>query len=99
MDTEKLYMETERGSAPIDPATIKKYRLEKGMLSPFSRCRIVGVHGDFPGETTAQKIQTYEVKGNNPEKDGGGAQQNGGVTLTTSEIIDLAHGEDSSTGQ
>ena len=96
--TEELFMETNQGNIPIEPETVKKFHLEKGTLSPFSRRRIVDRHGDFPAETEAQKDQTNTVKGEKHQKDDE-ERQNGGVMLTTSEIIDLAHGEDSSTGQ
>jgi hypothetical protein len=93
---EELFLETKNGNIAIDPQVVKKFNLEKGTLSPFTRNRIVGKHGEYPSETSAEKDPKNNVKTQKPEDEPDG-EQNGGVVLTTSEIIDFAQGTDSST--
>lgn len=89
---ENLYIETKNGRTPIDPELVKKFNLEKGSLTPFTRSPIVGENGDFPPETATEK----DPKNSGlklPEPD---AQES--VMLETSEVIDFAQGTDSHTG-
>ena len=93
---EKLYIETKNGNVPIDPEIAKKFNLEKGTLSPFTRSRIVGKDGEFSKETASNKAaQNHD----HPPKSDDGVAETENVKFSTSEIIDLAHGEDSPTGQ
>jgi hypothetical protein len=88
---EELFIETKDGNIPIDPAIVKRFNLEKGTWSPFTRSRIVGKNGEFPEEKDS-KNNGKNIKA----EDTAAETQNGGVVLTTSEVIDFAHGEDSS---
>ena len=89
---EELYLETKNGNIPIDPKVIETFNLEKGTLSPFTRSRIVGKNGEYPKETKAEKDPKNNATTQKPED---GIVETENVTFSTSEIIDLAHGEDS----
>jgi len=88
---ERLYIETDSGRLPIDPAVAERLKLEKGTFSPFTNKRIVGEKGDFPERR--------------PAKNGDGAlkldenkfEPTENIQFTTAEILDLALGTDSST--
>jgi hypothetical protein len=89
---EDLYLKTEKGDAQIEPGVVRKYNLEKGLYSPFTHQRLVNQNGEFPAELKAEK---------DPKNTGGkdlGDEKEGGVMMSTSEIIDFAQGADSSTG-
>ena len=45
---ENLYIETLNGNIRIPRDIVESQGLEKGMLTPFTRFRIVGENGDFP---------------------------------------------------
>ncbi len=87
---EPLYLETAAGLVPLDADLAAKYHLKKGMISPFSGARIVGPNGDFSREETAAVARPAAGTDREP-----GAEIQPGVMLTTSEILDFAHGEDS----
>lgn len=91
---EKLYLETKNGLVPLAPATVAKYHLQKGTRSPFTGGRIVGEGGDF---TRPPALQGERPPASSFQTGGVGAAERADVVLTTSEIIDFAHGEDSST--
>lgn len=81
---EELYIETTSGKIPLENAVIKKYRLHPGMLSPFTRSRIIGKNGEFPVNENRKYMGT-NIDG--PEND---------AILTQSEILDFTQGADSS---
>ena len=83
---EELFVETENGRFPIDAEIIKKYHLKKGTLSPFTRMSITGTGGQV-----TEKQQKSENKG----KEDVSMEKDGGVMLTTSEILDFSEGSDS----
>lgn len=83
---EELYIQTKSAFMPISSELIKKYSLEKGMISPFSNLRIVGKNGEFPKRNTDEKIN-------------GEIEQTENVILTNSEILDFANAADSTNGQ
>lgn len=91
---EKLYLETQNGLVPLAPAMVAKYHLQQGTRSPFTGGRIVGEGGDFTRKAAPQAGRPPV----SPEKPGGiRAADEPDVVLTTSEIIDFVHGEDSTT--
>lgn len=91
---EELFIETKNGKERIDPGLVQKLNLEKGSLSPFTRSRIVGKNGEFPYETATERDPKNNGRTQKPED---GIVETENVTFSTSEIIDLAHGEDSKT--
>jgi hypothetical protein len=93
---DKLLLETDNGNVPIDPKVAKKMNLEKGSLSPFTRERILGKNGDFPPETAMEKDPKNSGKVESPAEND---IKDGGVMLTSSEVIDFAQGADSTDGQ
>lgn len=88
---ENLYIETQDGRKSIDPKVIEKYKLEKGLISPFSRKPITGKFGEYPSETSIEK---------DPRNNGGNDIQDDGenVMFSTSEVLDFAQATDSPTG-
>ncbi len=92
---EELFLETENGIIPIDPEIVRKYRLEKGSRSPFSRSRIVGRNGEYP-DRAAQSGTKAQWLDEQPEHDI--EDIDNGILFSTSEILDLAQGVDSGTG-
>lgn len=84
---ENLFIKTGTGNIPLPQKIIQKYKLEKGMVSPFSGCPIVGANNDFPSRTYAAKNSKEDTMRADTED----------VTLSTSEIIDFAEGMDSHT--
>jgi hypothetical protein len=91
---EDLYLETVKGNLPIDPLIIEKYSLEKGTISPFTHSRIVGKHGEFYLEPRNKERVSQEI----PDEgfpDDGIDQMDHGFELSTSEMIDIAQGVDS----
>lgn len=88
-----LYIETKNGAVPIDKNIEKKYKLEKGTMTPFTDERILGAGGDF----TKEKHDDEAMKnlGNVRKEDG--VEPEDGIMLTTSEIIDFTQGTDSYT--
>jgi hypothetical protein len=92
-DGKRLYIRTETGVAPIDPALAEKYGLKAGMRAPFSDGVVVSM-GETPepaGKGGKERIDT--VKGELVND--GISQLDNGMTLQTSEMIDIARAEDS----
>lgn len=83
---EELYLETQNGNILLSPELIKKYSLEKGMISPFSNFRIIGKNGEFPKRDKGEKIN-------------GNIEETENVMLTQSEILDFANAVDSTNGE
>ena len=94
---EELYIETINGNIPIDMEIIKKFKLEKGTYSPFTHSRIIGKNGEFPIESSDEEDIKSGGKpaGQNDDK----SELENDLLFSTSEIIDLARGEDSTAGQ
>ena len=88
-------METKAGPVPISAQMVAKYHLQKGTHAPFSGGRIVGEGGDFTRKPVKKTDRPPLPAASQTD---GGAEIQPGVILTTSEILDFAHGEDSSTG-
>lgn len=88
-----LYLETKNGVVPIDENIEKKYKLEKGTMSPFTDERILGENGDF----TKEKHKDDKMKNLGNVKKEDGVEPEDGIMLTTSEIIDFTQGSDSYT--
>lgn len=87
---EQLYIETEKGNIPIDNEITQKYNLQKGDKSPFTRQRIVDKFGD----ATAPKPPEEEHDLSNQEDEIEDLEN--GFQLSTSEMLDIAAGVDSS---
>lgn len=83
---EELYIQTVNGNIPINSELVKKYGLEKGMISAFSNFKIVGKGGEFPSRCKNQKIN-------------GEIEEAENVILTQSEILDFANAADSTNGE
>lgn len=85
---ENLYLETKNGNVPIDPTMVEKYHLKKGVKSPFTNNRIVDKDGDYQVDiATTKKLNSYP--------DNEIAEMEYGLSLSTSEMIDIAAGVDS----
>lgn len=92
---EELFIETQKGNMPIEEREIEKLNLKMGTLSPFTRSRIVGKNGEYP-ILTAEKEEKSDNLGLHKHEDGT-VEIEDGVLFTTSEMIDLSQGVDSST--
>jgi len=90
---EEVYIETPNGKYPIEKNIIEKYNLTKGMLSPFSRYRLVDKTGDFSKPDTKDKGYIRYVP--DEGKEDGLAELDNGILLSTSEMIDISQGADS----
>jgi len=90
----KLDIETKNGNIPIDQKIVNKYNLEKGTKSPFTGNRIVGINGEYPLE----KPKENDVSKLDPDNGDGIAEMDGGLMLSTSEIIDFSEATDSTNG-
>jgi hypothetical protein len=93
----KLFLQTRDGNVQIDPAFVEKYNLKAGDLSPFSRELIVDENGKVPTEKEAKgsiKNVLGEESTGELVNDGISVLGNG-VTMSTSEIIDISQGVDS----
>jgi hypothetical protein len=84
----ELYLETKNGNVPIDQAIIEKYNLKKGTMSPFTNSRIVDKDGEFYVDQPTTKKLSYQP-------DDGIAEMDHGLSLSTSEMLDIAAGVDS----
>lgn len=91
-----LFLKTKNGNEPIAPEIVMKYNLQLGSKSPFTRQLIVDKNGLYPEEKIEKKINRNNATMQKPEED---PSENENVKFSTSEIIDLAHGEDSPGGQ
>jgi len=89
---ENLFIETKSGNIPIDKEFIEKNNLKKGMISPFTRNRIVGENNDFPSRSSMMKDSKNGLLNEDPE-------DTENVMLSTSEILDFSQGEDSHSDQ
>lgn len=89
---EQLYLETENGTVLIDSKLVKKYHLNAGTYSPFTRQRIIGTRGSF--ELKGQELIDIDVPEEGYHDDGVDLMQNG-FQMSTSEILDFAEGTDS----
>ena len=74
----------------IDNELVKKYDLSKGTLSPFTRSPIVNEYGEYYKE----KSENEEIPDLSNPDDGVDEMENG-LSLSTSEILDIAQGVDS----
>ncbi len=92
---EELYLRTQNGNVPIDPEIIEKYHLKKGTMSPFTGCPIVDKNGEFAVEKPVAK-NTLE-QGLYESSDDSIVELENGIMLSTSEMIDIAEGTDSTT--
>ena len=91
---EELYLETNNGNILIDQNIAKKLNLKKGTMSPFTNNRIVGKNGEYISETVTDKdTEKHGLDG----KEDGIVEMEDGFMVSTSEIIDISHGTDSST--
>lgn len=93
---EDLFLVTRHGIVKLDPAMVEKYHLESGTMSPFSRCRITDKEGTVKAqdEINEDAFGSEEIKGELVND--GIAQLDNGMTLSHSEMIDIAQGTDSS---
>ncbi|MPM94333.1 hypothetical protein SDC9_141479 [bioreactor metagenome] len=89
---DELYIKNENSKIPVDPKIIKKYHIKKGALSPFTNSRIVDSRGSDSPDDSANKAVERDLE-QKPED--GVSDLEGGVMLTTSEILDFAQGADS----
>jgi len=89
---EDLYLETENGNIPIDQEVIEKYNLKKGSFSPFTHKRIIDKNGDYILEKQPTEYATLDGNQDDPEFH----EMENGFMLSTSEMIDIAEGVDSS---
>jgi hypothetical protein len=79
---EALFLKTPQGLLPLSPEQCEKYKLEKGMYSPFNRFPVVDRQGDF-----SQKKRHPNLPLKEPKRDS--------RIFTTAETLDIAAGEDS----
>lgn len=89
----ELFLETKSGSIPIDSAIVERNHLKKGTLSPFTGNRIVGKNGDFQLEVPIENNSPLNSLKN---QDDGIDEMENGLALSTSEMLDIAAGVDSS---
>lgn len=97
-EAKQLYLKTENGIMPIDPAIAEKYNLKAGTASPFSRGLIIDMD-ETPAESEPVKPKAEgkdETKGELVND--GIAQLDNGMTLSHSEMIDIAEAADSKNG-
>jgi hypothetical protein len=92
-DGKRLYIRTGKGIEPIDPAIVEKYGLKPGMWAPFSDGVVVGMDETPGADDTGGKERIDTVKGELVNDNI--AQLDNGMTLQTSEMIDIAKAEDS----
>lgn len=89
---DNLYLETKNGTVPIDKNIQKKYNLKKGTKSPFTNERILGENGDFtedmPKDKDSKSVEHVKKEDNTVELEHG-------VMFTTSEVLDISRGADS----
>lgn len=78
---EELFIMSENGNIPISMDLIEKYKIKKGMKTPFTNKLIVDKNGDFTVEHTEEKTLLQ------PDRNS--------QVFTTAETIDIAQGADS----
>lgn len=86
---DKLYIETETGNLPIHDEITQKYNLQKGDKSPYTGNRIVDRFGD--GTIQKQPEEKHNLSNHEDEIE----DLENGLQLSTSEMIDIADGVDS----
>ncbi len=86
---DELYIIINDEKIEIDKEIIKKYNLEVGDLSPFTRKPIVNEHG------YTKKIAKPETKPDLSNPEDGVHEMENGFAISTSEILDIAAGLDS----
>lgn len=98
---EELYMVSDEGKIPISREEAKKYELKKGSLSPFTGRPIVGKEGWSKSLHSREKEEAKEPKAENldaklVEPEDGMVELENGALFSTSEILDISQGVDSS---
>jgi hypothetical protein len=93
----KLFIRTTGGLSPVDPALAEKYGLRPGMALPFSEGRVVDDSGVPQEEAVPEAPERIDTVKGELVNDGI-AQLDNGLTLSHSEMIDIAHAEDSKNG-
>ena len=88
---EDLYLLVNNGKELIEEEIIEKYELTKGTLSPFTKCPIVNEYGEYYKEE--KELQDEKTDLSNP--DDAIAEMENGLSLSTSEMLDIAQGVDS----
>lgn len=98
----ELYLELQNGAVKIEDEIIKKYDIKRGAMSPFTRNRIVDENGDFTLDMSLQEDNNGLAHISEEEQrkiSNGIVELDNGIMLSTSEMIDIAQGVDSSTGE
>ncbi len=97
---EELYLETKNGNVLIEQRQIEKYNLKQGMLTPFTHYRVVDKNGVFFSKKRIKKDKTdtdvSEMQEGEGLEDDEIVEFPGGEIYSTSEIIDISQGTDSS---
>lgn len=86
---DELYLKTENGNIPLDPAIIEKYNLKSGEKSPLTRMHIVDKNSKQDRPQSIKERNSLEPLEQNLE------EKQEGEVFTTSEILDIAQGVDS----
>lgn len=86
---ERLFVETKQERIPIDNAIAEKYELKEGTFTPFTHQRIVDGNGNFVHKEEDKKKASLR------NHDDEISEMDYGLTLSTSEMIDIAEGADS----
>lgn len=86
---EKLFIETENGKLPIDHEIVQKHNLQKGDTTPFTRNRIVDQFGN--STKPEQPEEPHDLSNQEDEIE----DLENGIQLSTSEMLDIAEGVDS----
>jgi hypothetical protein len=94
-NAKQLYIKYENGIVPIDPAIAEKYNLRAGTMSPFSGGLIIDMD-ESPKESEPKKPKVRGREETIGELVNDGiAQLDNGMTLSHSEMIDIAEAADS----
>ncbi len=88
---ENLYILINNNYDLIDEKIVEKYELTKGTLSPYTRSPIVNEQGEYYKENKENEEEKPDLS--NP--DDGVDEMENGLSLSTSEILDIAQGVDS----
>ena len=81
---EELFVATEQGNIPIEQSVAEKYNLERGVRTPFSGSVIVDKNSNATPKPQAKNKKSLQD-----------VEDESGVMLTTSEVLDFAAGADS----
>ena len=87
----KLFVDIEDQNVPIDQNIVNKYDLKDGMISPFTKKRIVG---KYKTQSHVEKDKIVDDERKSAMGVGSGRLSDG-VELSTSEILDFSQGADS----